>query len=302
MKRQAQRDGFTLIEVMVALAILGIVVAQALAIFGAQKRTYARTERAIQVQQDVRLVADAILADMRMAGYMVPRQAGITSVDGGAAGSDVLCLSDPEKIADSEADTAAMRFEKAELSIAMLGATDSATLDPSDLDIDGDGNDDFTDGEGLIIVDDDSSHCGRITGITGGSNNVFAFVPDTPGGFNASTSLTRVVPAVVYWLNGTDLMRNGLRVATDIEDLQIEYGLDDNGDGLLAEAEYEDDLNGEDPLDLLAVRLSIIARADMEDDTLKGPGRPAAANRLAGANDGFLRRRVTTVVMPRNLK
>jgi len=302
MKHHAKQSGFTLVEVIVALTILGIVVGQAFAVFGAQKRTYAQTERAIEVQQDVRLVADAILADMRMAGYLVPKQAGIASVDGGVAGPDMLCFSDPEKIADSEAAKAVARFERAELTVAIAGVAGSATLDPNDLDIDGDMDDDFVDEEGVIIVDDDSSHCAQITGITGGSDNVLAFTPDTPGGFDASTSATRVVPAVVYWLNGTDLMRNGLRVATDIEDLQIEFALDDDADGLIVEAEYEDDLNGEDPLDLLGVLLSVVARADAQEDNLTSAGRPPAANRLGGANDGFRRRGVTTVILPRNLK
>jgi prepilin-type N-terminal cleavage/methylation domain-containing protein len=293
--RTPRSSGFTLVEVLIALAILGIVIAQAFAVFGAQHLTYANTERSIEVQEDVRLIADAVLADIRMAGYMVPRVAGIASVDGGNAAADVVCASDPAKIADAQAAAANARFERAVLTAAVAaGATDVTLVS---LDVDSDGNSDFAVDEGIILADGTSSHCARITAIAG---NTVSFDPATPAGFAATTS-GRAVPAVRYSLVGSDLMRNALRLASDVEDLQIEFGVDADSDGQIAADEYEHGLNGSDPLDLLAVRLSVIARADREDDELITGGRPAAANRAAGAADGFRRRRVTATVVPRNL-
>lgn len=294
--------GFTLVEVLIALAIFGVVIAQAFAVFSAQHLTYTNTERAIEVQQDVRLVADAVLSDVRMAGYMVPQQAGIASVDGGTSAPDMVCVSDPDRMDDTEVAKATARFDRSDIDVSSpLGAGDaSVTLAAPD--IDGDGlNDDFAIGDGIIIVDGTSSHCGVIESIGGASNETIGFRPNTPAGFSALAGTGRVVPAIVYEVNGTDLRRNGLRLATQVEDLQVEFGVDANSDGQIVEAEYVDDLNGSDPLDILAVRVSVIARADREDESIETSGRPAAANRTAGAADGFRRRRVTAIVLPRNL-
>jgi len=292
----ARRGGFTLIEVLIALAILGIVIAQAFAVFGAQHVTYANTERSIEVQEDVRLIADAVLADVRMAGYMVPRVAGIASIDGGNAAADTLCASDPAKIADAQVAGATARFDRAQLAAAVGAGATAATL--ASLDVDSDGDTDFVVNEGIIVADGTSSHCATVTGLAG---NVVSFSPATPAGFAAAVSSGRAVPAVTYRLVGADLMRNALRLARDVEDLQLEFGVDADSDGQIAAGEYVHDLNGSDPLDILALRLSVISRADREDDELLTSGRPAAANRAGGAADGFRRRRVTASLVPRNL-
>lgn len=290
--------GFTLVEIIIALAIFAVVIAQAFAVFGAQHATYTGTERSIEVQEDVRLVTDAIQSELRMAGYMVPKIAGISSVDGGNAAADMICISDPSKLDDLKVDDATARFDKAQIAAGPVGAG-AASVQVDTLDIDANGVADFVDTEtmGIIIADGTSSHCARITGITG---NTIDFTPDTPAGFLANTS-GRVTPAIIYDVSGTDLRRNGMRLSSQVEDLQIEFGIDGDADGQIAAAEFLDTLQGSDPLDMLAVRLSVIARADREDDELKTGGRPAAANRTAGAADGFRRRKIIARLVPRNL-
>ncbi len=301
MRNERRDQGFTLVETLIALGIFGVVIAQAFAVFGAQHRTYTGTERAIEVQQDVRLIADAVLSDVRMAGYMVPRRAAIATADGGVNAADLLCASDPEKIADAEAEDATARFDRARHTNQINGNEDTANLVTADLDIDGDGDADFVIGEGVIVADGTSSHCAVITGITGVSNDVVEFLPKTPAGFSSAAGSGRVTPAVVYQVSGTDLLRNGLRLSNQVEDLQVEFGIDGDGDGQIAAGEFVDDLNGSDPLDILAVRLSVITRADQQDESIESSGRPAAANRSGGGPDAFRRRRVTATVIPRNL-
>lgn len=299
--RRALTSGFTLIEILIALAIFAVVIAQAFAVFGAQHVTYTGTERAIEVQEDVRLVTEAVLSDVRMAGYMVPQVAGISSVDGGNASADMVCVSDPSKIADAQVDAATARFDKAQVQFSAIGAGDNS-VQVDTVDVDGDGNPsglpDFRVGEGVILADGTSSHCGIISDVTG---TTITFAPPTPAGFSAGVGSGRAVPAIAYQVVGSDLMRNGLRLSTQVEDIQIEFGIDGDGDGQIAGGEFHDVLNGQDPLDLLAVRLSVIARADREDEELMTSGRPAAANRTAGAADGFRRRKVIARIVPRNL-
>ncbi|MBW2421760.1 MAG: PilW family protein [Deltaproteobacteria bacterium] len=302
MAHQHRRHGFTLIELMISMAVMGVVLVQAYSIFVTQHRAHTGLQRTVEVQQSVRLVADAILSDLRMAGYMVPAQAGVASLDGGNNAADVLCISDPSRIADDKAQAAGVRFDLASITGAVDGGDSQLTVDADEVDIDSNLEDDFIAERGLILVDDDSSHCAFITGVGGGGdNNIISFTPATPAGFDASIANARVVPAVIYRLNGTDLIRNNLRVASQVEDLQIEFGLDADDNGLLAAGEFQHDLNGRDPLDLLAVRLTIVVRGERTDETVRSTGRPAVGNRAAGAADGIRRRTVTALITPRNI-
>lgn len=299
MRARHAEQGFTMIEMLIALAIFGVVIAQAFAVFTAQHATYNGTERSIEVQEDVRLVADAMLSDIRMAGYMVPRSVGIASVDGGTGNPDVLCTSDWNEIADSEVANALVRFDRSEVATTVGSGATSVQLSAGHLDVDGDSVSDYNVGSGIILADGDSSHCAEIQSIGG---TTITFLPATPGSFSLSTATGRVAPAVLWRVNGSDLLRNGIRISTQIEDLQVEFGVDDDGDGQLGVGEFPiHDLNGNEADSVLRVRLSVLARADREDDDLSSSGRPAAGNRSAGSADGFRRRSSITSVVPRNL-
>jgi prepilin-type N-terminal cleavage/methylation domain-containing protein len=299
MRDRSQNAGVTMIELLVVLAIFGVVIAQALALFTVQHAAYNDTERSIEIQDDVRLVADAVLSDVRMAGFMLPRVAGIASIDGGTGAADVLCTSNADVMDEARIATALERFDRARASAAVSNGATSVQLVASHMDVDGDGGNDFTDGDGIILADGTSSHCARITGITGAT---VSFTPATPAGFSLTTTTGRVAPSVIWQVSGTDLIRNGIRIANRVEDLQAEYGVDGDGDGQLGVGEFPiHDLNGNDPTAILSIRISVITRADREDEDVQNSGRPAAGNRSAGAADGFRRRRNTTSVIPRNL-
>jgi type IV pilus assembly protein PilW len=61
--------GVSLIELLVALVICGIVVAGAYRFFIVQTRAYAVQDQVIEAQQTVRLAMEILLRDLRMAGY-----------------------------------------------------------------------------------------------------------------------------------------------------------------------------------------------------------------------------------------
>jgi prepilin-type N-terminal cleavage/methylation domain-containing protein len=300
MRAQRPNSGFTLIEILIAMAIFGVVIAQAFAVFMSQHAIYMGAERSIEVQEDVRLVADAVLSEVRMAGYMVPRIAGIASVDGGNSASDLLCTSDWNVIADSAVATAVARYDRAEVASPISNGATSAQVSAGHLDVDGDGMNDFAVGQGIILADGTSSHCAKIETIGG---TTIDFLPQTPTGFSLTTATGRITPAVIWRVSGTNLLRNGVRLSNQVEDLQVEFGVDGDGDGqLVGVGEFPiHDLNGNDPGAIRRVRLSVITRAAREDNDLQNPGRPAAANRNPGAPDGFRRRGSITSVIPRNL-
>jgi len=299
MRAIRSNTGFTLIEILIAMAIFSVVIAQAFAVFMSQHAVYMGTERSIETQEDARLVADAVLAEVRMAGYMVPQEAGIASVDGGNSASDLLCTSDWNGIADSAVATATVRFDRAEVAAAVSNGATSAQVSAGHLDVDGDGTDDFAIGQGIILADGTSSHCAEIQSIGG---STIGFLPETPTGFSLTMATGRATPAVVWRVSGTDLLRNGIRLSNQVEDLQVEFGIDGDGDGQLGVGEFPiHDLNGNDASAIRRVRLSVITRADREEPDQQSSGRPAAANRDAGTPDGFRRRSSITSVIPRNL-
>ncbi len=297
-----RRSGFSLLELMIALVVMAIVSSQLLLVFSAQHESYVEQEHIVDTQQDVRLIADVILADLRMAGFMLEPKMGVGSNDGGTGGTDVVCMSDPSVIPDSVAASATGIFQGASVTTSMTGGDSSLTVSNGDLDIDSEGNDDFSATNGGIIISDGTTvHCAMIDTIVG---NTITFHPATPGGAAFATGLTAVAPALVYEVSNNSLTRNGIVLSLQIEDLQIQFGVDDDGDGMVENTEFPiDDLTAT-AHDLEAIRTARIfvtsrsARAEVN----QASARTTAANRIAGTADNHKRRRVTADVGLRNMR
>ena len=304
MRNRVASAGFTLVELLIAALILTIVTAQVLMVFTTQHTSYVAQERVVDLQQDARLVLDLMLRDLRMAGFMVPPSAAVSSRDGGNSASDVLCVSDATYMADAQVVAAAARFDRAVLGGNLGPNEDQVTVTPATMDIDGDGNGDFDDGQGLIIADGTNTHCARI--VTAAAGGAIDFVPKTPGGFTATAGLGRAVPAVIYEITGGGLSRNGVLLSSQIEDLQVEFGidLDDDDDlepnAIPAEAPFND-LTGQNLSLVRAVQVTLVARVANEDPLFSGNGRPSVANRTLGGADGFRRRSLSGIAYLRNM-
>jgi prepilin-type N-terminal cleavage/methylation domain-containing protein len=302
MSRNSRTPGFTLVELMVGVFILSVVTIQMMSMLDSQHEAYVEQEDTVEAQEDIRLVASFMLSDLRMAGYMVPRIAGISSRDGGAGGSDVVCVSDSSVINDTILLTANGHSDRASVTADVGGNDNTVTVVAGELDIDEDGDTDFIVGRGIIIADGAASHCAAITIVNVGGNTL-TFAPATPAGFTAPAAGVRVVPARIYSLGGNGLRRDTSTLSTLVEDIQVEFGVDSNDNGQLDGGEFPiHDLSGFDPALIRSVRLSLISRTPTADSTQLGPGRPAAANRTAGAVDGFRRRTVIATAYPRNLQ
>jgi len=61
--------GITLIELLVALVISGMVIAGIYRIFIAQSRAYTVQDQVVEIQQSIRSTMEILLRDLRMAGY-----------------------------------------------------------------------------------------------------------------------------------------------------------------------------------------------------------------------------------------
>jgi len=319
-----RRAGFTLMELLVGLAVMGIAVVYMLESVTVGNRTYTVLDQVVESQQNLRAVAKLIEYDLRHAGIMVPLGAALCGVDS-TASPDLLFVSDGDAI-DPGDDIAP--YDGARITGSVINGSgaivtvnlDSLILEPSPpsrpaYDTDGDGtrDSDFQVGGGVIVMDlEDPGRgtvCGRIDAVNLSGPSIRIAPVVTPG-LSTATGTTRLVaiPAHRYQIvNGDELRRNGMLLSQGVEDLQLAYFLDADGDDVIDSGELKGDTSGNsyaaqgtDMQDLREVRLNLVVRTRSEDEEFDGRLQ-ATENRAAAAADGFRRRVYTTTVLPRNL-
>jgi len=62
-------DGFTLVELMIAMVVTGIIVAAVYSAYSVNQKTYSAQQQVVQMQQNIRAAFQTIGRDIRMAGY-----------------------------------------------------------------------------------------------------------------------------------------------------------------------------------------------------------------------------------------
>lgn len=314
--RAEDSAGFSLLELMIVLAIMGVVTAQLFVVFANQKRVFSSNERALDAQESSRLTLDLISFDTRMAGFMVPRWTAVSSIDGGANAADRLCVSSSSFVPISgvtSLDVKIQRWAGAQVTTIASGSVDVDTTD-----IDGDGNADFVPGAGVIVASPTRSFCAVVSAATTPTQIVFNGPEDATTYLGAVDPDMRAVPANIYQLDEglLELRRNGLLLASQVEDFQVEYWLDNSGipDGIEdGDDEFPvNDLANPDPpaggipadnAQVRRVRVSVTSRTLRDEASgAKSYARPALANRAADPDTDFFRRRAFSAsILPRNL-
>lgn len=306
--RAERRGGFSLVELMVAVAVMAVVTSQLLVSFSQQHTSSLEHERTIEIQEEGRMVMDIILKDLRSAGFMVPAFMAVANEDGGTNAPDRLCVSDSQVVDDAQLVDATQKFAGSEIVTPMTGDAGSVTVLTTSLDIDGDGTNDYAVGSGVIVGTGTEAHCGRVTALTAnGTGTDIVFTPTTGSLLTAATD-DAVVPAIVYEINGTSLSRNNVVLSDYIEDLQTEFGIDGDrsgtvGDDAAPSAEFPVDVLNGDEFELVRnVRVHLTAREARAEAGFTGRYF-AVANRVdAAATDNFKRRRITGDAILRNLR
>jgi prepilin-type N-terminal cleavage/methylation domain-containing protein len=320
-----RRSGFTLLELMVVSAVLGIIL---MLVFGtmitSQKRAKA-LEDTVDIQQAARQIADIIERDLRHTGFMVSDAAAFCGVDNLNA-PDEFYMTDWEVInpGDDLAPT---------LGATLAGATDApsdgtyftvdmlvieASVPDPAYDTNGDMNpdSDFRVNGGFIIADRNNPERGTVCGaVTGVQLPNQIRVVKVAGGLDAvgaggSTPEMIIVPALRYRVdvNG-NLFRGPIQIASGVEDIQLALFFDLDDDNVIDPGEYFGDgvgpryvAQGRDAAELREARLSVILRTRRQDPENLIFTAVATENRAVTAGtDGFRRRAYTTVVRMRNL-
>jgi prepilin-type N-terminal cleavage/methylation domain-containing protein len=368
---QRARRGFSLIELVVSMAVLGLITFFLTDLLVRQSRTYTVVDDVTETQQNLRAITSLLERELRATGFLVPEGAAICGYDTGGSGTpddapDVVYVTDAEAL--DPAGVTSLTTQAADLTGGTFDGDGVDTLQVSSLvvdanpfyDLDGDGvaESDFlyttnpARNGGVIVVDRNNpgagAACGVITDIDVGTSTLtvdfdVATAPNAPAGgaapdgtpLGAGATDLVVVPAHVYWINPgaaggpPQLIRDGMVLANDVEDLQLAlfYDVDDDGvvDGLDPDftpppthsateypgsaadnAEYEP--GSWDNSELREVRVTVVARTRAEDpNVLADPDLATSVpqgfeNRAPGAvPDGFRRRSITLTVQPRNV-
>jgi prepilin-type N-terminal cleavage/methylation domain-containing protein len=325
-------NGFTLIEMLTVVAIFGLVAIYVGRVLTVNERAYHTVENTSESQQNLRVFGELIEDDIRHAGLMVPRDGAVCGVDNANA-PDILYVSDGAAI-DPQDDftpyTGATITAPAGTTNLTVPGTVTLTLasliiEPSppsrpayDTNNDGTADSDFRVNGGVIVFDTASAArgnaCGTITAVNIGTKQI-TVTGTAAMAAGAGTALV-AIPANEYRVVGNQLRWNGIALADGIEDFQVGYVFDFDGDNMI-DTPPNDELRGFTtsgtgstaylssalpPNQMRELRIGIVSRSRMTDPTYVG-GRPQALlNRTAITTaDTYRRRTYEGRVLLRNL-
>jgi prepilin-type N-terminal cleavage/methylation domain-containing protein len=259
-------NGFSLLEMMIAVVILGVITAQLFVALTAQRSSNRGQAVGVDTQEATRSVLDLISFETRNAGMLIPREVAVASTDGGSNGVDRFCISDGtifqpppptppgtppvqngywNKLADT-LNGATGQATAGNTTLALNTVNIETTVQPgSGVDITQAGGTsvDFALDHGIIVANgtrdpngnwlpSDTNRmvfCARVRQVTG---NTVVIDTSLPSQFTAPRLLT-AVPAIIYEIGPdpinpaqTALLRNNVAITTQIEDLQVQYWVD----------------------------------------------------------------------------
>ena len=298
--------GFTLIEVMVAMIILGIVVIAAYATFQFQHASFTVQNRVAEAQQNLRSTLEIMSRDIRMAGYGIPQAVNLPpgllptgdntirnirplNRTTGADEIYILYMYDMDSSLPPTTAPAGMGVYANSLTVASVSG--------------------FWKGDIVLISDGLNADMFEVTQVpvsptldfaVGGSTNLYnSLAAHTPfPGYAAPTTVSKA-RFVRYFIDTTDpdhptLMLDTMTgsaqpLADDIEDMQIQYGLDTDGD-FVVDSVVNSPTAAQIP-QVKQVRLFLSARTRMSEKGWQD-ARPALADRAGGPTDSYRRRAI----------
>jgi prepilin-type N-terminal cleavage/methylation domain-containing protein len=307
-------SGFTMVELLVAVALMSVVVAAALQSAVVQNRAYTVVDQVTEAQQSGRVISELMEREIRASGFLVPEFIASCGIDQTGA-PDTLFVTDADAI-----DPADQR--KAELGAKVTGyatalgfqtlTLDDLTLETKafyDNDSDGTPDADFREGAGVILADADNpslgTACGSVDQVFPGSSQIRVNFLTQIGPIPLGDKVL-VVPAHVYQVNAQrQLLRDGMVLAEDVEDLQVAWFFDLDGDGTMDANEDFGAGGGEpnylarnrDHSSLREIRVNVAMRSRTPDpgDATGMPIFQATENRTPITTSDGYRRRVQTV-------
>ncbi|MDH3237353.1 MAG: PilW family protein [Deltaproteobacteria bacterium] len=299
--------GFTLVEVMTAMIILAIAMTAAYATFQFQHASFTVQNRVAEAQQNLRSVLEVMGRDIRLAGYGIPAAVNLPpgllptgdntirnirplNRTTGADEIYILYLYDMDASLPPTNAPLGMGAYANSLSVANVGG--------------------FARGDLVLIRNDQSADMFEVTQVpvaptlnfdVGGSTNLYnSLTAHTPFSGYAGGDTVSKARFVRYFIDDVtdpdhptlmlDRMTGAAQpLADDIEDMQVQYGVDSNGNSVIEAGEWTNLPNAAQMPQVKQIRLFLAARTRMAEKGWQD-ARPALADRAAGAADSYRRR------------
>lgn len=337
-KTISKESGFTLVELLVAIAVFGVVMAVVLQVFRVNYRSYNLQEDVAAMQQNVRVAKMLLSRDIRMAGAGLrgfnyngaPIYAVSNQNNAGTGGSDSITIhyynfdfscgsgaTDCDDLSQltltNTMGTASTSFEVNETlsnpgweGICQCDGTDfGATTTPPYKAVIGAVDGSFAD---VVIITGINAATGVLTNspISGWGNTV---ANTYPAGSTIHFFTEAQVTKVVYRVTGTILERSAEAfnspeiyspIAENIEDMQLAFGLDTDGDGDTDAWVTNAALTAVQQAQVRLVRLNLLAQTPGIHPMVTGRTFTIEDNN-SGAADNRKRKLLTTTINIRNL-
>jgi prepilin-type N-terminal cleavage/methylation domain-containing protein len=337
--------GFTLIELMISMALFGLIAAGAMTLVISGARTQSHSARVDVAQTSLRTAIDFITRDVMGAG--AGSNGGSLTLSGGTLVNAIAFDTTANNIVstspyvDHSDRLELYNVDGTTLAQLSSNVAGNATTLPITYEGSGSGSTgrfaaQSTPYQSYVQVFDPNAKLAAVVSMTSASGTALT-VSSVPTAFSAYAGY--VVPSrhVTYFvsnqqftstatsnasmlmmsLNGSTNINNAEPLAEGVADMQIAYGFDTNGDGIITETTPTPSANDDEWLyncanetptaqmvigNLRSVRVTLVVKSTSVDTGQQNmPVRPAAEdNAAATTQDGFIRRVLRTEIAVRN--
>lgn len=319
--------GFTLVELLIAMAIASVVGMAGVAVFSSSNWAYKLNEDVAEAQQNARVSMERLSKDIRAAGFGLPDPPFSLSLggtwtspitvttSGGTGNSDSITILGigyeagalvGESAGQNASTSTYICYKKtADTEEKLIGTDNMVRANRQYISLNG---------ISFATLNTGSTATGECGGVSG-SKRLPLSSPSTLDRQYKDDTPVFIIQAVTYSIQNdctvsnpcwnlksndlTELRGSGNQVlAENIEDIQFAYGVDADGNGNMDSSTLSNDPT--DDSSIVAVRATVVAKARNKDMRGSTFTRPAIEDHSASSSDNYRRRILTKILKVRN--